>query len=173
MGVQSQQRVGSIKACKRRATKRGNGGKNRKKQVAQMSIYGDRPFIPHLHCYLCKKKSAKEAGRDVKIPKRGHHRLCPNKPCNKKKQVTLLTDFSIVNNNRDTLTAPTAVFLEREPPKQNSSSVGNVNVPTMVGTNMPNGSSDVNGRLDATPSGFFNCRNKPVDLATNIRQELV
>ena len=79
MGIQSQLRNGSIKACKKAATK----AKHRRTHHSQADEMGNRLFVPILHCLLCRKRHAKENGAQISIPKRGHHKSCPNKPCNR------------------------------------------------------------------------------------------
>lgn len=74
MGIQSQLRNGSIKACKKRATK----AKHRKKHLAQMSVDRKeaRAFVPEVDCRICVAKIAVQNGSLKQVPHRAHDPRC-------------------------------------------------------------------------------------------------
>ena len=77
MGPQSQRRNGSIKACKKAATR----SKHKKKDLAQQNIDdGEKPF----ECKRCKWRKLVSQGHNIVEPHTGHHIRCPEKPINKK-----------------------------------------------------------------------------------------
>ena len=72
MGCQSQLRDGSIKACKKRATK----AKHRRKSLTQMGVDGKRAFLPEKDCAVCKAKHLIKNGVTVAVPHRSHDPRC-------------------------------------------------------------------------------------------------
>jgi hypothetical protein len=75
MGIQSQQREGAVKKCKKRGTK----VKAKSLIVAsrQQAIDGTVAFDPIEHCIICKVKDLNARGIRTRAPKRSHHRACP------------------------------------------------------------------------------------------------
>jgi len=171
MGPQSQRLVGSIKKCKQRATNR-----NKKRKVAPLAFKDGVVFVPDEHCKVCLSRKQKEAGRDVNVPKRAHHRLCPLNRSNQHKKSRLLTDYMLLNGSTGQVSAPRAVvFGANEVPKVSTTTapeLGNHQVLTTDLVN-PNGQTNqAKTRPTVTPDGFFDCRDREVDLATDIRLEL-
>jgi hypothetical protein len=78
MGLQSQFRNGSVKRCKKKATKA-----KHLRPASRMVFGANLPFIPEVHCRLCKKRSISR--EEAKKYKHGHHTKCPRKPDFKKK----------------------------------------------------------------------------------------
>jgi hypothetical protein len=75
MGIQSQQRKGAVKKCKKRGTRI-----KMKRIVAasrQQAIDGTVAFDPIEHCIICKVKGLNARGIKTRAPKRSHHRACP------------------------------------------------------------------------------------------------
>ena len=73
MGIQSQLRNGSIKACKARATQ----AKHAKPQV-QRSIEGGVAFVPRLHCKTCYTERLELMGKKGVTKSHKHHDVrCP------------------------------------------------------------------------------------------------
>ena len=72
MGIQSQKRGGSVKACKKRGTSK----------VRALCAYRQNPlpggtiFIGWQHCRVCKAERLRKQGRLVNIPHRAHHVRC-------------------------------------------------------------------------------------------------
>ena len=169
MGIQSRRRLGSIKACKKRATSR----KFKKKQVAKVTVTGREVFIPEEHCRICKKKAARAAGLKVNIPKRAHHDKCLYKLTNKKKFSThRVLDFLIVDGKTGKMVKPAqAVVVSTKPtsPPVSHESVTNQVNPSPAQNDGLDGGND--GRSESS-SRFYDCRDKEVDLATDIRLEV-
>lgn len=69
MGIQSQNRGGSVKACKKRGTKA-------KRTLHQIAIPGGTLFKSAHHCSVCKAERLKIQGHNVNIPHRSHHPRC-------------------------------------------------------------------------------------------------
>jgi hypothetical protein len=78
MGLQSQLRNGSVKRCKKKATKA-----KHLRPTSRMVFGSSLPFIPEVHCRLCKKRSISQ--EEAKKYKHGHHKKCPKKPDSKNK----------------------------------------------------------------------------------------
>jgi len=76
MGIQSQLRNGSIKSCKKRATK----VKHNKKSNTKATYFNGKPFVPKVHCKVCKAKH-----NNKRVPHVKHHNLCYNSRNYKKK----------------------------------------------------------------------------------------
>jgi hypothetical protein len=73
MGIQSQQREGAIKKCKKRATKRLT-----KHALRQHPIdAGGVAFVAIENCAICKAKHLCARGINTRIRKRAHHKACP------------------------------------------------------------------------------------------------
>jgi hypothetical protein len=73
MGVQSQQRMGAVKKCKKMGTKRLT-----KHALRQHPIdAGGVAFIAIENCAICKAKHLCARGINTRIPKRAHHKACP------------------------------------------------------------------------------------------------
>ena len=69
-GIQSQNREGSVKKCKKRATKR-----QPKHKLRQHAIdAGGVAFIAIENCAICKAKHLNARGIKTRIPKRSHHK---------------------------------------------------------------------------------------------------
>ena len=75
MGIQSQQREGAVKKCKKRSTHL----KTKRHIVAprQQAVDGTVAFDPIEHCIICKVKDLNARGIKTRAPKRSHHRACP------------------------------------------------------------------------------------------------
>jgi hypothetical protein len=76
MGIQSQQREGAVKKCKKRGTRI----KMKQRIVAssrQQAIDGTVAFDPIEHCIICKVKDLNARGIKTRAPKRSHHKACP------------------------------------------------------------------------------------------------
>jgi hypothetical protein len=73
MGIQSQQREGSVKKCKKRATKLLVKHKLSRQQAIDA---GGVAFIAIEHCAICKAKHLNARGIKTRIPKRSHHKAC-------------------------------------------------------------------------------------------------
>ena len=171
MGPQSQRLVGSIKKCKQRATNR-----NKKRKVAPLAFKDGVVFVPDEHCKVCLRRKQKEAGRDVNVPKRAHHRLCPLNRNNQNKKARLLTDYLLLNGSTGEVSAPRAVvFGQKQVPKvtrEVAPELGNAEVRTTDLVDPTNQVNQATTRPQVTPDGFFDCREREVDLATDIRLEL-
>ena len=77
MGIQSQNRNGSIKSCRKNATKRKKASKHKIVHTREAAVLA---FSPE-NCELCKRKALSvEKARSYH---HGHHRFCPNKKENK------------------------------------------------------------------------------------------
>ena len=79
MACRSQLRNGSTKTCRRRGgrTKFSYGSRQ------QRALDGSRPFSQYRDCKICKVKqynADKSESQKKKIPHRGHHPICPDKP---------------------------------------------------------------------------------------------
>ena len=79
MACRSQLRNGSTKTCRRRGgrTKFSYGSRQ------QRTLDGSRPFSQYRDCKICKVKqynADKSESQKKKIPHRGHHPICPDKP---------------------------------------------------------------------------------------------
>jgi predicted aconitase len=73
MGVQSQQRMGAVKKCKKMGTKRLT-----KHALRQHPIdAGGVAFIAIENCAICRAKHLCARGINTGIPKRAHHKACP------------------------------------------------------------------------------------------------
>lgn len=72
MGIQSQQREGAVKNCKKRATK----AKHKQYSHAQRAIDGGVAFDPLEHCIVCKAVHLNTTGIETRTPKRAHHKAC-------------------------------------------------------------------------------------------------
>ena len=70
MGIQSQLREGSIKACKKRATRQ---AKHKRKSLTQMGVDGGRAFLPERDCAVCRAKHL-----NLPVPHRAHDKRCPH-----------------------------------------------------------------------------------------------
>jgi hypothetical protein len=70
MGIQSQVRCGSGKACKRQATKL------KVKMLHQSAMPGGTIFVPMRDCRVCKAERLKMQGNKINIPHRAHHPRC-------------------------------------------------------------------------------------------------
>ena len=80
MGNQSQNRNGSVKACKKNAVRR-----NRPPVAhARYRASQGRVFDRFKHCTLCRKRHF-EGSEVAAAYKKGHHKLCPEKTENKEK----------------------------------------------------------------------------------------
>jgi hypothetical protein len=75
MGIQSQLRNGSIKACKKKATTK---HKFVRRKEIQLAIGGGEAFVEVKHCRVCKLENDNfVAGYEkVRVPKRTHHPRC-------------------------------------------------------------------------------------------------
>ena len=71
MGIQSQLRNGSVKACLKKGTKA-----KYKRRKTQQSATVAKPFDPTKHCKPCRAAYLQRLGEDIKIPKRAHHVCC-------------------------------------------------------------------------------------------------
>jgi hypothetical protein len=74
MGIQSQQREGAVKKCKKRGTRLLTKHKVPRQQAINA---GGVAFNPIVHCGVCKARHFQAIGRKTRIPKRAHHRACP------------------------------------------------------------------------------------------------
>jgi hypothetical protein len=72
MGCQSQRREGSIKACKKAASKRKS-----KHKLTQRTMVGGEVFDPEKDCKQCVAVTKKNCGLRASIPHRPHHKRCP------------------------------------------------------------------------------------------------
>ena len=73
MGVQSQQREGAVKKCKKRGTKLLAKHKFRQHAIN----VGGVAFISIENCAVCKAGNLNARGIKTRIPKRAHHKACP------------------------------------------------------------------------------------------------
>ena len=71
MGIQSQLRGGSVKACLKRGTKR------KAQSYKQSAVPGGSIFIPWKHCIICKVERLNQLGQNLSVPHRSHHKRCP------------------------------------------------------------------------------------------------
>jgi hypothetical protein len=79
MGIQSQNRNGSIKWCKKNAHKRRKTPLNATKGgriQSSSSPFPKRAFIPEINCILCRAYCRRRFNPLIRIPHRGHHKLC-------------------------------------------------------------------------------------------------
>lgn len=79
MGIQSQNRNGSIKWCMRNAHKRRKTTYNATKGgwiQSSISPFEKRAFMPERNCVLCRAYYRRRFNPLVRIPHRGHHKLC-------------------------------------------------------------------------------------------------
>ena len=72
MGIQSQRREGSVKACKKRAT----SVKHRLTNHIQRTMEGDEAFDRMKDCNICVIVQKIARGEKIRKPKRMHHALC-------------------------------------------------------------------------------------------------
>ena len=82
MGIQSQLRNGSIKTCKKKATT----VKYKWQPLARMETKARLPFIPELHCQLCRIRAGANGEEKAKAYKKGHREGCPRKPLKKEEK---------------------------------------------------------------------------------------
>ncbi len=95
MGIQSQNREGAIKACKKRATQR--KGKARPK-YRQSAVPGGTIFINWQHCKVCKAEQLIVLrGKKISIPHRPHHVRCS------RNRTTRGASATTVTSERDSL----------------------------------------------------------------------
>jgi hypothetical protein len=73
MGIQSQQREGAVKKCKKRGTKLLTKHKLQRQQAINA---GGVAFNPIENCVICKAKHLEAQGVKIRIPKRAHHKAC-------------------------------------------------------------------------------------------------
>ena len=102
MGLQSQLRNGSIKACKKAATR----AKHTKKALAQQGIDGSKPFNQYEDCKLCNAHKRIRQGEKINEPHSGHHKSCPLKPINKKGGANAAYFSSEMERNRQANNVP-------------------------------------------------------------------
>lgn len=76
MGLQSQQRVGSIKKCKKVGSRFRKLRFSGSQRLVQRPIGGAEAFIPELHCQRCIRNMQKAAGLILTVPHRSHDKRC-------------------------------------------------------------------------------------------------
>jgi hypothetical protein len=79
MGIQSQNRNGSIKWCMQNAHKRRKTSYNASKGgwvQSSISPFEKRAFMSERNCVLCRAYHRRRFNPNVRIPHRGHHKLC-------------------------------------------------------------------------------------------------
>jgi hypothetical protein len=86
MGIRSQLRNGSVKACKKRATR----AKYKSPALVQRSVKGGVGFVADVHCKVCKATRLNLQGKNVSIPHRPHDRRCP-----KNRKTGGLSEFTV------------------------------------------------------------------------------
>jgi hypothetical protein len=78
MGIQSQNRDGSIKACKKASTKRKGKGKGKARPSPRDHQLAVPIFMSWQHCKVCKaERLFLTRGEKITIPHRAHHVRCP------------------------------------------------------------------------------------------------
>jgi hypothetical protein len=75
MGIQSQNRDGSIKACKKRSIKR-KAQPKAPPIYRQSAVPGGTIFINWQHCKVCKATRLNLMGKKVRVPHDPHHVRC-------------------------------------------------------------------------------------------------
>lgn len=121
MGIQSQNREGAIKACKKRATQR--KGKARPK-YHQSAVPGGTIFISWQHCKVCKaERLLLIKGEKITIPHRAHHVRCPRNRTTRGASATKVASerdsISLMLTNRAGLNTPLGRQLNAQMPSVN------------------------------------------------------
>ena len=98
MGQQSQQRMGSVKACKKAAAGQRRKSDPHIKRWAQLTMMGTKGFDRFLHCRACVTKEARKRNESIVAPHIAHHWFCE-----KKKPVLGETEKAMEENIRITL----------------------------------------------------------------------
>jgi hypothetical protein len=115
MGIQSQQREGAVKKCKKRGTKLLTKHRLNKQHPIDA---GGVAFISSQHCSVCKANDLNLRGIKTRIPKRSHHKACPrNRKTRGTSERTVYVNREAARNlaaNRAAITNKTAGKLPNE-----------------------------------------------------------